>query len=167
MRPAAVVCTGAGAALLLAAAARFTLGPLTIARLAILGGALGLLALYDVREHRIPNRIVLPAAAVCAAVSLAEGIHPSAGLYVGTALVALLLAVSLAAPAMLGMGDVKLALLILCALDALAPLALLAALELYALIALTLFAWRGRSALGTSLPLAPIIAAGCVITVLL
>jgi leader peptidase (prepilin peptidase) / N-methyltransferase len=167
MRRAVVICTGAGAAVLLVIAARFTLGPLTIARLAILGGALGLLALYDVREHRIPNRIVLPAAAVCASLSLAEGVHPSAGLYVGAALVALLLAVSLAAPAVLGMGDVKLALLILCALDALAALALIAALELYALSAITLLQWRGRSALGTHLPLAPIVAAGCVIAVAL
>jgi hypothetical protein len=81
--------------------------------------------------------------------------------------VALALTVSLAAPAMLGMGDVKLALLILCALGALASLALMAALELYAIAAITLLLWRGRSALGTHLPLALIIAAGCVITVLL
>ncbi len=89
------------------------------------------------------------------------------GLYVGAVLVALLLAVSLAAPAMLGMGDVKLALLILCALDAFAPLALLITLELYALIALYLLSRRGRAALKISLPLAPITAAACLIVLLL
>lgn len=167
MKRAAVIATIAGACILLAASARVTLGPLAFARLAILGGALGLLALHDIHEHRIPNRIVLPAAATCAALSLAEGIHPSAGLYAGAVLVAVLLAVSLAAPAMLGMGDVKLALLILCALDGFATLALLIALELYALTAAALLIRHGRSALGTSLPLAPIIAASCLITVLL
>lgn len=167
MKRTAPICTVIGAVILVAADARFTLVPLAVARLLILGGALGLLVFHDIREHRIPNRIVLPTAAVCAALSLAEGIHSSTGLYTSVALVALLLMVSLAAPAMLGMGDVKLALLILCAMDALAALALLAALELYALAALVLLASRGRSALDTHLPLAPIIAAGCLITVLL
>lgn len=152
---------------MLAAGARFTLPPLAVARLLVLGGALGLLAFHDIREHRIPNRIVLPAAAVCAALSLAEGIRPGTGLYVSAALVALLLTVSLVAPTMLGMGDVKLALLILCAMDALAALALLASLELYVLAGFTLLISRGRSALGAHLPLAPIVAAGCLITVLL
>lgn len=163
----AAICAGAGALLLLAAGVKFAPGPLALARLLVLGGALGLLALHDIREHRIPNRIVLPATAVCAALSLAEGIQPSAGLYLGAVLVALLLAVSLAAPAALGMGDVKLALLILCALDGFASLALLIAFELYMVAAVALLIRRGRAALGTSLPLAPIIAASCLITVLL
>jgi leader peptidase (prepilin peptidase) / N-methyltransferase len=163
----APICTLIGATVLIEASARFTLGPLAVARLLVLSGTLGMLAFHDIREHLIPNRIVLPAAAVCAALSFAEGIRPSAGLFAGAALVALLLTVSLAAPTMLGMGDVKLALLILCAVGALAALAFLAALELYALVAITLLISRGRSALGTHLPLAPIIAAGCLITVLL
>jgi leader peptidase (prepilin peptidase) / N-methyltransferase len=167
MKRTAVIAASAGAVLLLAASARSPLDPLTLARLAILGAALGLLAAFDVRERRIPNRIVLPAAAACAALSLAGGIKPDTGLYTGAAVIVALLVVSLAAPAMLGMGDVKLALLILCALDGLAPLALLTALELYALTALGLLIVHGRSALGTSLPLAPIIAAGCLFTVLL
>jgi prepilin signal peptidase PulO-like enzyme (type II secretory pathway) len=78
-----------------------------------------------------------------------------------------LLVVSIASPATLGMGDVKLALLILCALNGLAVIALLIAIELYMLVGFALVIGRGRSALGTSLPLAPIIAAGCLITVLL
>ena len=39
---------------------------LALVRLAVFGAAVGAVALVDLREHRIPNRIVLPAAAVCA-----------------------------------------------------------------------------------------------------
>jgi leader peptidase (prepilin peptidase)/N-methyltransferase len=131
-----------------------------------LGVALGLLVIYDVREHRIPNRIVLPAAVACAALSLAEGVRSNTGLLAGGIIVLLLFGVSLIRPAMLGMGDVKLALLILCALDSATALALLITLELYALIALILLGRRGRSALTMSLPLAPIAATACIIAVL-
>lgn len=156
-----------GALLLTLAAARFTPDPLVLVRLAVLGGALGSLALYDLRERRIPNRIVLPAAIICAALSLAAGIHPSTGLLAAGGLVVALLAVSLAAPATLGMGDVKLALLILCALGSLATTALILSFELYALAGVLLLARQGRSVLGSTLPLAPLTAAGCVIALLL
>lgn len=149
------------------AGARLTLGPLALARLAILGAALGTIALSDLRERRIPNRVVLPAAVLCAALSLVAGIHVDAGLLAGAALVVLLLTISLASPATLGMGDVKLCVLILCALDGLASTALLITLELYALVALLLLVRRGRAALGATLPLAPLTAAGCLIALLL
>lgn len=172
MRPAASTCTaaGAGAVILLAAGASVAVPAghaLAYARLAILGGALGALALHDIREHRIPNRIVLPAATICAALSIAEGVQPSVGLYAGAVLVMVLLGVSLTMPAALGMGDVKLALLILCALDGHTALVLLTALELYALVGVVLLIRRGRAALGATLPLAPIAAASCLIAVLL
>ena len=167
MRRPAVIYASAGAALLLAAGYRFNLGPLTAARLLILGGALGVLALYDTRERRIPNRIVLPAACACAALSLAEGIHPSTQLFLSAGVVLGLLCVSLAKPAVLGMGDVKLALLILTALDAFAVRAFALTLEVYAIVAVVLLFERGRAALRMSLPLAPITAAGCLIALLL
>ena len=167
MRRAAVMCAGTGAVILPAAGASLVSGPLGLARLLVLGGALGLLVPYDLREHRIPNRIVLPAACVCAALSLAEGVQQGAGLYLGATLVAALFAVSLAAPAALGMGDAKLALLILCALGGLASLALLIAVELYCLAGVALLIRHGRAAFKITLPLAPVIAAGCLITVLL
>jgi leader peptidase (prepilin peptidase) / N-methyltransferase len=163
----ACVAVGAIALVLLAAVPSFTPGALTLARLAILGGALGLIAVYDIREHRIPNRIVLPAALACASLSLAQGVHPTAGLYAAAALVGVLLTISLLAPRALGMGDVKLALLILCALGNSASLALLIAFEFYALSGLALRLSRGRKVIGTTLPLAPIIAAACIFTVLL
>jgi len=157
----------AGALALGLAATRLTLDPFVLARLAILGATLGQLTLYDMRERRIPNRIVLPATATCAALTLADGLDANTSLLAAALLVVLALAVSLARPAALGMGDVKLALLILCALNGLASTALLLTLELYALIAVLLLLHRGRSALGASLPLAPITAASCLIALLL
>lgn len=142
------------------------LNVIVLAPLAVLSVALGLLVIYDVRQHRIPNRIVLPAAVACAVLSLIEGVSPSSGLLAGGAIVLLLFGVSLVRPAALGMGDVKLAVLILCALDSATALALLITLELYALIALILLGRRGRAALTMSLPLAPIAATACVIAVL-
>lgn len=167
-RHARPITAGAAGGLVLAlAGTRLALGPLALARLAILGAALGQVALSDLRERRIPNQVVLPAIVLCAALSLAAGIHAGTGLIAGTAIVMLLLAISLASPASLGMGDVKLALLVLCALDGLATTALLITLELYALTALVLLARHGRRALGGTLPLAPLTAAGCLIALLL
>lgn len=62
-----------------------------------------------------------------------------------SAIVLLLFGISLIWPAALGMGGVKLAVLMLCALDSATALALLIILELYALIALILFSRRGRA----------------------
>jgi len=163
----ALAASAGGSLAIPLAAARLGLDALTIARLAILGAALGQLALYDLRERRIPNRIVLPATAICAALSVGDGLHATTSLLVASGLVVLLLAVSLASPATLGMGDVKLALLLLCALGGLATTALLLTLQLYALVALLLLIGRGRAALGSTLPLAPITAAGCLIALLL
>jgi leader peptidase (prepilin peptidase)/N-methyltransferase len=163
----ALAASAGGALALPLAAARLGLDALTIARLAILGAALGQLVLYDIRERRIPNRIVLPATAICATLSVGDGLHVTTSLLVASGLVVLLLAVSLASPATLGMGDVKLALLLLCALGGLASTALLLTLQLYALVALLLLIGRGRAVLGSTLPLAPITAVGCLIALLL
>jgi leader peptidase (prepilin peptidase)/N-methyltransferase len=162
-----IAAVGGALAIPLAAATRLGLSPLAVIRLAILGAALGQLALVDVRERRIPNQIVLPATAICAALSIADGMQVSTGLFLSAGLVVLLLAISLAKPATLGMGDVKLALLLLAALGGLASAALLLTLELYALLAVILLVRRGRSALGSTLPLAPIAAAGCIVVLLI
>ncbi len=167
-RPFAPIIAGVAGALALAfAAARLGLDPLAVARLAVLGAALGALALFDLNQRRIPNKIVLPASVLCAALSLADGVHPDTSLLLAGVLVLLALTVSLASPATLGMGDVKLALLILCALGGLATTALLLTFELYALTALLLLVRRGRAVLHSTLPLAPLTAAGCLIALLL
>ena len=47
-------------------------GPLTLLRLTLLGAALGAVVESDLGERRIPNRIVVPAAAACAAAWAAD-----------------------------------------------------------------------------------------------
>jgi Flp pilus assembly protein protease CpaA len=167
MRRTTVICASAGAAVVLAAGSRLAVGPLVVARLLILGGALGVLVLCDMRERRIPNRIVLPAACACGALSLAEETPTSTQFLGGAGVVLGLLGVSLAKPSLLGMGDVKLALLIVCALDTCALLALALTVEVYAIVALILLLKHGHAALKMSLPLAPITAAGCLIALLI
>jgi leader peptidase (prepilin peptidase)/N-methyltransferase len=162
------IALGIGGALVipLAAATRLGLSPLAAIRLAIFGAALGQVALVDLHERRIPNRIVLPATAICTTLLIVNGTPISTGLLRSSALVVLLLAVSLVKPVALGMGDVKLALLLLAALGSLASTALLLTFELYALLAIVLFLRRGRSVLGSTLPLAPLATVGCIVGLL-
>jgi leader peptidase (prepilin peptidase)/N-methyltransferase len=136
---------------------------LTLARLAVLGAALAAASFCDLTQRRIPNRIVLPAATGCAALTLAAGAPFS--LVAGLATVLLLLVVSLRWPAALGMGDVKLALLLVVGLDGTALRALALGLAFAALAGCALVARHGRTALGASLPLAPFIAAGALVAV--
>lgn len=76
-------------------------------------GALGVAAARsDVRQRRIPDRLlavgVLCAAAVAAAVEVLDGRRPAMSMLMGAAVAALpLLAVHLVSPAGLGFGDVK------------------------------------------------------------
>ena len=138
-------------------------GPLAVARLAVLGAALGSAALFDLAQRRIPNRIVLPAAATCAALTLGAGAPLS--LLAGLATILALLIVSLRWPAALGMGDVKLALLLVLGLDGDALHALALGLILAALASLALLIRQGRTAWRTSLPLAPFLVVGALLTV--
>jgi leader peptidase (prepilin peptidase) / N-methyltransferase len=135
---------------------------LTLARLAVCGAALAAAALIDLREHRIPNRIVLPAAAACALLGLDTLRHSLSAL----ALVGLLLVLALVQPAALGMGDVKGAFLVAIALGAAATPALLLGLALAALTGIALTLSEGRTALASALPLAPFFAAGATIALL-
>jgi leader peptidase (prepilin peptidase) / N-methyltransferase len=139
-------------------------GPLALARLAVLGAALVAAALFDLTQRRIPNRIVLPAAAACAALTLAAGAPLS--LLAGLATILVLLIVSLRWPAALGMGDVKLALLLVLGLDGDALRALALGLVLAALAGLALLMRQGRTAWRTSLPLAPFLVVAALITVI-
>jgi leader peptidase (prepilin peptidase)/N-methyltransferase len=166
MKATVALCAVAGSALLVVVGQGLGFDGLALARLVVLGAALGALVPYDLAEHRIPNRIVLPSAALCGALSITDGVR-AGHLILGAVLLALLLAVSLARPALLGMGDVKLALLMLCALHAATPRALGLAIELYALIALVIVLRRGRAAFAVSLPLAPFMAAGSLLALLI
>jgi leader peptidase (prepilin peptidase) / N-methyltransferase len=158
-----LITATAGSATFASAGLLASTSPLTLARLAVLGGALAAASFYDLTQRRIPNRIVLPAAAACAVLTLAAGAPLS--LIAGLATVLLLLAVGLRWPAALGMGDVKLALLLVLGLDGSALRALALGLALAALAGCALVARHGRTALKASLPLAPFIAAGALVAV--
>ena len=139
-------------------------GVLVLTRLAIVGGALAACALHDFVQRRIPNRIVVPAAATCAALTLAAGLPLT--LIAGLAMVILLLVVSLRWPAALGMGDVKLALLLVLGLDGDALRALALGLLLAAVAGFALVIRHGRTAWRASLPMAPFLVAGALLTVI-
>jgi leader peptidase (prepilin peptidase)/N-methyltransferase len=140
-------------------------GVLVAVRLAVCGAALAAASAADLAERRIPNRLVIPAAIACAGLSVAAGV-PATGLLAGAAVVATLALVSLARPRALGMGDVKLALLVLAGLDGSAALALALGLVLAALAGLLVIARSGRSAGRRSLALAPFITAGSLLALL-
>jgi leader peptidase (prepilin peptidase) / N-methyltransferase len=139
--------------------------PVGVARLVLCGAALGAIAAIDLAEHRVPNRLVLPAAAACAALSLLAGVSMPA-LLTGLVIVAVLLVVALARPAALGIGDVKLALLIVVGLDGDASRALAAGLVLAALAGLLMIVRFGRAAGRRTLPLAPFLALGSLLVLL-
>jgi leader peptidase (prepilin peptidase)/N-methyltransferase len=166
MRPPRVISAVLGGLTLLPVGIGLGFDLVALARLAVLGAALGQLVHSDVRERRIPNRIVLPAAGACAALSLLEGVRLNS-LIGGGVLLAVMLAMSLARPAWLGMGDVKLALLLLCGLHAATPQAILFAVELCAVVAVLFILWRGREAFRVALPLAPFMAAGSLLALLI
>lgn len=166
MRPSSAISATIGALTLLLVGIDLGFDLLSLARLTVLGAALGQLVHCDVRERRIPNRIVLPAAGACAMLSLLEGVRLNT-LIGGGVLLTVLLAVSLARPVWLGMGDVKLALLLLCGLHAATPRAILFAVELCAVIAVLFTLWRGREAFRIALPLAPFMAAGSLLALLI
>lgn len=166
MKPAPAIAAAAGALTLLLFGVRLGLDPVALARLAVLGGALGLIVRDDLREHRIPNRVVLPATLACAVLSVLDGLRASS-LIGGGVLLVPLFAVALARPAWIGMGDVKLALLMLCGLHSATPRALLFAVELAAVIAVLLALRHRQLALRVALPMAPFMAAGCVLALLI
>lgn len=134
------------------------------ARVSVLGAALGALVCADLAEHRVPNRIVVPATLVCGALLLVDGLHLD--LLGGLAVVTLILVLALLWPASFGMGDVKLALLVVAGLGGVAAQALVVGIVLAALFGALLILRDGRSAGGRALPLAPFVAAGAALAML-
>ncbi len=114
-------------------------------------------------EHRIvPNRVVLPAVAAVLALHTAVSPSPEWALAAAGASGALLL-VALAYPGGLGMGDVKLALLIGAMLGRTAPLALMLGTLLALVPSAVLIARHGTAARKLAIPFAPFLALGSVI----
>lgn len=143
------------------AGARFMIAVFVIASLCVL-------AAVDVAERRLPNRIVLPAAAVVLAAQTA--FFPDRALEwllaaAGASLVLLL--PLLVYPSSVGMGDVKLMLLVGAALGTAVATALVVGSLAAAAYALFLLLRGGAEARRTTFPLGPFLVFGALVALLL
>jgi leader peptidase (prepilin peptidase)/N-methyltransferase len=114
-------------------------------------------------EHRIvPNRVVLPAAAVVLAAQTA--IHPSPEwMLAAFGASFFLLVAALVYPAGMGMGDVKLALLLGAMLGRTVPVGLMLGMISALVPSAVLFARHGSRARKMGIPFAPFLAFGAVV----
>jgi leader peptidase (prepilin peptidase)/N-methyltransferase len=114
-------------------------------------------------EHRIiPNRIVLPATVVVLAANTLRDPSPK-WIVAGVAASGFLLAAALIYPAGMGMGDVKLALLMGVALGKPVSAALMVGMLASLLPAIVLFARHGAAARKIGIPFGPFLAFGSVV----
>ena len=119
----------------------------------------------DFERRIIPNRIVLPATAVVLAANTL--LHPSvewAAAGFGAAL--FLFVAALAYPAGMGMGDVKLALLLGVALGRTVPVAMMIGMVSALVPSILLFARHGSAARKMKIPFGPFLALGGVVALL-
>jgi leader peptidase (prepilin peptidase) / N-methyltransferase len=129
---------------------------------ALFCAALVAVSAIDVEHGIIPNRIVLPAAAVVLAAQ--TGLHPSPEWAIAAfGASGFLFAAALAYPKGMGMGDVKLALLMGAALGRTVPVALMAAMLTAIVPAIVLFARHGSAARKMRIPFGPFLALGSVL----
>jgi leader peptidase (prepilin peptidase) / N-methyltransferase len=160
---------GAGFAALLAGAvlARYGIGAAGLIA-AITTGVLVVLSLIDAESHRLPNRIVLPGAALVLAARLAtEPEHWQAWLGASLGAFACFLVFALIVPAGLGMGDVKLMLLLGAALGAAVLPALLLGVLAGGIAGVVVLVREGRSARGKAIAYGPFLAFGAIAVMLL
>jgi leader peptidase (prepilin peptidase)/N-methyltransferase len=117
----------------------------------------------DFERRIIPNRIVLPAAVfVLAANTL---VHPSVEwIAAGLGAAGFLLLAALAYPAGMGMGDVKLALLLGVGLGRTVPVALMIGMLSALVPAIVLLARHGSAARKMAIPFGPFLAFGGIVT---
>jgi len=124
--------------------------------------ALVAISATDIERRIVPNRIVLPATAVVLALMLAwrpSAEWPAAGF--GAALFLFLAA--LAYPRGMGMGDVKLTLLLGVAVGRAVPVALMVGMLSALVPSIVLFARHGAAARKMGIPFAPFLALGGVV----
>jgi leader peptidase (prepilin peptidase) / N-methyltransferase len=117
----------------------------------------------DVERRVIPNRIVLPAAAIVVVAQTALEPSPEWALGALGASLFLFLA-ALAYPAGMGMGDVKLALLLGAMLGRTVPVAMMIAMIAALVPAIVLLARHGSAARKMGIPFGPFLALGGVVT---
>jgi leader peptidase (prepilin peptidase) / N-methyltransferase len=116
----------------------------------------------DVEHRIIPNRIVLPATAVVLVANTA--LHPSPGWALGAlGASGFLFAAALAYPAGMGMGDVKLALLMGAALGKVVAVAMMVGMLAAMIPGLYLMARHGSKARKMGIPFGPFLAVGSVV----
>jgi leader peptidase (prepilin peptidase)/N-methyltransferase len=121
--------------------------------------ALVAVSVTDLERKVIPNRIVLPAAAIVLAAQTA--LHPSPEWALGASLAALFLFLAaLAYPAGMGMGDVKLALLLGAMLGRTVPVAMMIAMLSALVPATVLLVRHGSAARKMAIPFGPFLALG-------
>jgi leader peptidase (prepilin peptidase)/N-methyltransferase len=126
------------------------------------------LAAIDLERRILPNGIVLPVLLVVLAAQLAIDPSGYADSLVSAAAAGLfLLLPSLVRRGAVGMGDIKLALLIGAALGRLVAAALVIGLCAAGAWALLLVATRGRAAFREEMPLGPFLAGGAIAAILL
>jgi leader peptidase (prepilin peptidase)/N-methyltransferase len=114
-------------------------------------------------EHRIiPNRIVLPATVVVLVANTARDLTPEWAI-AALGASGFLLAAALAYPAGMGMGDVKLALLMGAGLGKTVPVALMGGMLAAMIPGLFLFARHGSKARKMGIPFGPFLAIGSVV----
>jgi len=172
-RPAPLKPSRAPAAAVVAVAVAW--GYLTLLEPSVLGvlqsataGLLVWLAAIDLEFHLLPDRLMLPATVIVLAVLGLADPHLAAAhalAAMGTAM--LLLVAALARAGALGMGDVKLGLLLGAALGASVLTALMIGFAAAALAGAALVARDGRSALRRQLPLGPYLALGALTALVL
>lgn len=163
-RPAGSVLAAATAAVMLARYGFDAAGLIA----AFASAVLVVLSLIDIESRRLPSRIVLPAAGlVLLARLLTAPAHWAAWLGGALGATAFLMVFALAFPAGLGMGDVKLTLLLGAMLGGAVPVALLLGTSAGAGAAVALLVRDGRRALGRTMAFGPFLAFGAIATALL
>ena len=116
-------------------------------------------------EHRIiPNRIVLPATVVVLAANTARDLSPEWAL-AALGASGFLFTAALAYPGGMGMGDVKLALLMGAALGRTVPVALMAGMVAAMVPSVVLLVRHGAKARKMGIPFGPFLAIGSVVAV--
>jgi leader peptidase (prepilin peptidase) / N-methyltransferase len=135
---------------------------LKTAAAAIACGTFVVVTATDIERRIVPNRVVLPAAV--AVLALMTAFHPSPVWALGALGAAgFLFLAAFAYPGGMGMGDVKLALLIGALLGVTTPVGLMLGMFLALVPSIFLFARHGAGARRIAIPFAPFLCAGAVI----
>jgi leader peptidase (prepilin peptidase) / N-methyltransferase len=117
------------------------------------------ISIVDVRARIVPNRLVLPAAAIVLAARTL--VHPSVvWIAAGAGAAGLLLVAAIVRPGGMGMGDVKLALLLGVAVGRSVPLALVIALAAATVPSIAILLRHGSRGRTMAIPFAPFLALG-------